>query len=590
MVVTDEEVLGQLATDYVFFLRCLWDEMDYWSVAPLSDIEEDMAAWAAYGVDEHGQYHRFRGLLAPRGIGKTHLITAALPLWHGLSDPDHLSIVPSKSYGSAQKMLHLQREWLERVWFLRHMRPNDQHSGSAKKRSDRDSTARGYYDFGHRVRGGKDASVTAFGIDSQLESARAALVCADDVETEEGTRTITARQRLRTRCSEFVSIATYGQREIVFVGTYHHEESLYLELAEKGYKFRTYPLLAPASTDKILNLAPIVKEKIAAGLLKPGTAAGSFDGDCVFAHRCDEQYVAERKSEGRTYFAMQQMLIADLGDAERYPLQLGDIIVHAADNEVAPVKIAWGHHTNTGSTAIEDIPSVGFGNDRYHGPVFVGDEWAPYNRTIMTVDPAGRGKDQTGYAVVSELATNLWVQACDGLEGGFEPPVLEKLADIAFRHRANMIFVEDNFGGGMFANLLMPFIRRRADFDDAKAAKWACGIDTRRASGQKELRILAALEAPMAQHRLIFDHKVARNQTLQRQITRLTRERGSLDHDDQIDALAAAVAQFEDTMRTDPTRAAKAARERHIDQMIEAERRRLGDSDQPRRAFQPFAR
>lgn len=571
----DEEVLVRLCEDYVFFLRCVWDEMDYWSVAPLTEIEEDMAAWAAYGIDEHGVYHRFRGVLAPRGIGKTHIITAGLPLWHGLRDPDHLSIVPSKSYGSAQKMLALTREWIERCWFLQHMKPNDQHSGSAKKRKSRDSTARGFYDYGHRERPGKDASLTAFGIDSQLESARANLVCPDDIETEEGTRTLPARERLDTRCSEFVSIATYGERELVYVGTYHHEQSQYLKLAERGYAFRTYPLLAPNKGDKVLNLAPFVRDKIAAGELRPGSAPGSFDGECCFP-RLDEEYVAERLREGRTYFAMQQMLICDLGDEQKYPLRLTDLIVHHADNEVAPTKLAWGTMTNTGSTAIEDIPSIGFGNDRFHNPVFIGDEWAPYSRTVMAVDPAGKGKDQTGYAVVSELATNLWVQACDGIEGGVSEESLDHLADIAFRHRATLIQVESNFGGDSFAHSLQAAVNRRIAEEDAQLVKWRCGVETKHATGQKELRMLAALEPVMAQHRLIFDHKVARNETLQRQITRLTRQRGCLDHDDQVDALAAAVAMFEDTLRSDPGRAAENARKRKIEAHLEAMRQRMG--------------
>ena len=587
---TSEPLLQRLYDDYVFFLEGIWDEMGYWSVAPLGDVERDMARWAAYGIDEHGEFHRFRGILAPRGIGKTHLVTAPLPLWHAFRDPDHISIVPSKSYGSAQKMLQLTRLWLDRVWFLRHMKPNDQHSGSAKKTRSRDSVARGYFDYGHRERGGKDASLTAFGIDSQLESARAALVAADDIETEEGTRTLSARERLDGRCSEFKSICTYGRREIVYVGTYHHEQSQYLKLAEKGYTFRTYPLLAPHPQDKILNLAPIVREKIESGELRPGTSPGSFDGDCVFGHRCDEEYVAERKAEGRTYFAMQQMLISDLGDEDRYPLQLRDLVVFAADKQVAPTKIAWGTQTNTGSTAVEDIPSVGFGHDQLYGPVYVGEEWAPYSRTVMAVDPAGRGKDQPGYAIVSECATNLWVQACGGLEGGVSDESLDRLADLAFRHRATLAQVESNFGGDAFAHSLTAAMRRRAAEPDAIAEKWSCGVETRHATGQKELRMLAALEPVMAQHRLIVDHSVARNQTLQHQLTRLTRERGCLDHDDQVDALAAAVACFEDTLRADPKRAVERARQRRIEEAIRQVREEVGVDDDSAGIFEPFAR
>ena len=60
--------------------------------------------------------------------------------------------------------------------------------------------------------------------------------------------------------------------------------------------------------------------------------------------------------------------------------------------------------------------------------------------------------------------------------------------------------------------------------------------------------MIAALEPVMAQHRLVFDTKPARDETNQRQITRLTEARGSLTHDDRVDVLSAACNYWEDRL------------------------------------------
>ena len=52
----------------------------------------------------------------------------------------------------------------------------------------------------------------------------------------------------------------------------------------------------------------------------------------------------------------------------------------------------------------------------------------------------------------------------------------------------------------------------------------------------------------MAQHRLVFDKKPARDETNQRQLTRLTERRGSLKHDDRVDVLSAACMYWEDRL------------------------------------------
>ena len=60
--------------------------------------------------------------------------------------------------------------------------------------------------------------------------------------------------------------------------------------------------------------------------------------------------------------------------------------------------------------------------------------------------------------------------------------------------------------------------------------------------------MLDVLEPVMSQHRLVFDRRVAKDEKNQMQLTRLADERGSLKHDDRVDALASAVDFYKDLM------------------------------------------
>jgi len=55
----------------------------------------------------------------------------------------------------------------------------------------------------------------------------------------------------------------------------------------------------------------------------------------------------------------------------------------------------------------------------------------------------------------------------------------------------------------------------------------------------------------MAQHRICVSTKVAKNATLGNQVSRITRDKDSLRHDDQVEALAGAVGWYKDMMALD---------------------------------------
>jgi hypothetical protein len=99
----------------------------------------------------------------------------------------------------------------------------------------------------------------------------------------------------------------------------------------------------------------------------------------------------------------------------------------------------------------------------------------------------------------------------------------------------------------------------------------------------KEARIIQTLEPVMNQHRLVMAEQVVEEDDrlvqsyrteeqykfrLFYQMTRITAERGSLPHDDRLDALAAAVAYWVDHMAIDSQATAAKAREKIMEKDI----------------------
>jgi hypothetical protein len=122
------------------------------------------------------------------------------------------------------------------------------------------------------------------------------------------------------------------------------------------------------------------------------------------------------------------------------------------------------------------------------------------------------------------------------------------------------IRIESNFGDGMFTKLLTPFLVRT----------YPVTCEDIVSSRQKELRIIDTLEPVMNQHRLIVSESVIREdlenynkygEDLQHryqlfyQMSRVTKDKGSLAKDDRLDVLAMAVAYWVEQMDKDTRKA-----------------------------------
>jgi hypothetical protein len=324
--------------------------------------------------------------------------------------------------------------------------------------------------------------------------------------------------------------------------------SLYNQLPERGYEIRVWPALYPELNQVIKyqgRLAPMVTNDLEQSSTKVGMPTDP--------KRFSEEDLLERRaSYGKAGFALQFMLDTSLSDADRYPLKVGDLIVQHLNPTMGHLKVAWAAAPEV---TINDLPNVALTGDRYYRPMWHSEDMNEYTGAVMSIDPSGRGKDETGYAVVKQLAGNLFVTAAGGISGGYEESTLETLAKIAKANNVKYIIIEANFGDGMFTQLLKPVLTRI----------YPCTVEEVKHSTQKEARIIDTLEPVMTGHRLIVDYKVIQKDfdtapdvkySLFYQMTRLTRDRGALIHDDRLDALAIAVAYWTESMARDNNKAA----------------------------------
>ncbi len=209
---------------------------------------------------------------------------------------------------------------------------------------------------------------------------------------------------------------------------------------------------------------------------------------------------------------------------------------------------------------IIDLPNMGFDTDAWYSPMALQGEWRPYDMSVMFIDPAGRGKDECAWCVLKSQGVNLFLVSEGGHRLGYSDLGMQTLQEEAQKHKVNYILVESNFGDGMFTQLLRPWLTEEKGY--------ACTIEEVRSNKQKELRIIDTLEPLLNQHRIIVDRKVIERDyqdtqeligTLENgfayslfyQLTHITKDRGSLVHDDRADAFAGCAAKFVELMSAD---------------------------------------
>lgn len=545
-----EEYIGRLASDFSFFGAELWREI---GLPDFAQHQKEIGLWLQSGP-------RRRGVRAFRGASKTW-VTLGYCLWRLFVNPNERVLLVSKSEKNSRDSLFMIRRWISQVPWLQHLAPD-------RKGGQRDSAT--MFDVGPSDND-RTPSFAAASVTGQITGRRATVIVGDDTETSENTLTIEMRDRLREQVKEFENVLIPGG-DIVMLGTPHHKESLYDKLIEAGYIFRAWPARLPTADELTDDLAPELRERL---------ESGDEPGAPVWPERFTDDELREREaSEGRSTFMMQYMMLTHLGGGLQYPLQLKDFMIFPVARDEAPRTITWGQTNDRGGTTrCEEIPSLGFGTDGFFSPIMYSSDWEPYSGTKMWIDPAGRGADKTAYAIISHLNGNLFVKSCGGLDGGYSQDVLEELAGLARLHAAREIYCESNFGMDMFVSLFEPVLRRYfvpRGADDAWPDGWGASVEGVATRGQKELRIIQALEPPLNQHRIVMHPDVASNQELQRQMVSITSDRNCLRHEDEVEALAMCVKMWTDVLNQDQTVTAERQRERFMEEKLRQQYEELG--------------
>lgn len=530
-----------IKADFRNFVWLAWQALGLPEPAP---IQYDVAGYIAEGPER-------RMVQAMRGFGKSYL-TATYAAWMLYCKPDATMLCISATSNRAREFIRLTRQLINGLEICQHMLP---------KEGQRDGADR--FDVGSRTKVAKDPSVAAYGINAMITGTHVDLIILDDIEIPENSSTVEAREKLLNKLMECENILNPGG-DIVYLGTPQTEDSVYNKLGE-NYIVRRWPARAPdpGSDASFKNIAPYIADNLATGALEPGSP--------TYPEYYPDELLTEREGiMGPSMFALQMLLDTTLADVERYPLKCSNFIVHDIHGDHAPNVITWGM-----VQVAQDCPSVGIGKDYFYRAANFSQEYEPFEESILYVDPSGRGADQTGFCIARFLKGTCFIPEAGGLMGGYEESVLTELSTLALKYKVETVVIESNYGDGMFKSLLGPVLGR---------IRGHCAIQEERVSGQKELRIIDSIEPPLANHRIVISPEVARNKELMNQVTRITRDRGALRHDDQVEALSGAVRYFRDRMNIDANLAIQREREAEVVREHKAFETawRTGKSENPR--------
>ena len=514
--------LTLLQSDFRLFLQAMWQELGLPSPTR-----------AQYSIADYLQNGPKRlQIQAFRGVGKSW-ITGAFVLWTLFNNPEKKIMIISASKERADNMsIFLQKLIIETPW-LSHLRPKADDARWSRISFDVNCSP-------HQA-----PSVKSVGITGQLTGSRADLMILDDIEVPGNSMTELMREKLLQLCTEAESILTPKEdSRIMYLGTPQTTFTVYRKLAERSYKPFVWPARYPRKISQY------------EGLLAPQLVADIDNGaepwEVTDPDRFDNDDLIEREaSMGRSNFMLQFMLDTSLSDAEKFPLKMADLIVTSVNPDKAPESVVW---SSDPKNVIRELPTVGLPGDYFYSPVQQQGDWDKYSETICSVDPSGRGSDETAAAYISQRNGFLYLHEMRAYKDGYSDNTLLDILRGCKKYNVSKLVIETNFGDGIVGELFKKHIIQ---------TKQNIDVEEVRANVRKEDRIIDALEPVMNQHRLIVDKGViewdySSNKDappeerllymLFYQMSRMCREKGAVKHDDRLDCLAQGVKYYTDAM------------------------------------------
>ena len=518
-----ENSLVLLQQDFKLFLQALWAELGLPSPTR-----------AQYAIADYLQNGPKRlQVQAFRGVGKSW-ITGAFVLWTLFNDPERKVMIISASKERADNMsIFLQKLIIDTPW-LKHLQPKSDDSRWSRISFDVNCSP-------HQA-----PSVKSVGITGQLTGSRADLMILDDVEVPGNSLTEFMREKLLQLCTEAESILTpKSDSRIMYLGTPQTTFTIYRRLAERNYRPFVWPSRYPRP-DKLSKyegiLAPEIQEDLDMGAEEWTPTDDRFT---------DEDLIEREASMGRSNFMLQFQLDTTLSDAQKFPLKMADLVITSVNPTTAPENVIW---CSDPSKVIRDAPTVGLPGDYFYSPMQLVGEWSSYDETICSVDPSGRGTDETAAAFLSQRNGLIYLHEMSAYRDGYSDSTLLDILKRCRTYGVTSLVIETNFGDGIVGELFKKHLIN---------TKQHINIEEVRANVRKEDRIIDSLEPVLNQHRLIVDRGVidwdyASNKDspaeerllymLFYQMSRMCREKRAVKHDDRLDCLAQGVKYFTDAL------------------------------------------
>ena len=270
----------------------------------------------------------------------------------------------------------------------------------------------------HGATDGRTASVTSWGIQSNITGARADWIIYDDVEVPKNSATELMREQLRAKLDEPTHILVPNGYEL-FVGTPHSFDSIYTEL--EGVSEKAEPFRTGCTSLKIPVMSNVVGE------------FPHLDGEPVWPERFSLDEIKKRQmgSSTKGHFLSQYLLLpynpADtLLDPTLIALYRDDIKIHAANGGVLAM---IGQHRIMGASVFWDPAMSKLGtDDSVLAIVFTSEDGHYFIHRVrkLTGDAQEQCAEIISFMKANEVS-HLHIET-NGI-GAFLPPIFRKCAE-----------------------------------------------------------------------------------------------------------------------------------------------------------------
>ena len=495
-------------TSFMMFVEC---------VKPLVAGWKDPGAIHDDIIDGLISQHRRRLIIATRYSAKSTL-TGLYVAWRIMKDPLIKVMIISRGSKLATRMLRVIRKVLiQHCPMLQYLQPNDDCLDNAEQFQTPQAAS--------IATGG--ATLSSFGVSSDLPGYRSDLTIGDDVEGPSDD-TPEKVMELEETLNELHMINPIGEK--IMLGTYQTEFSVYARLADKG----------DADGEPVwehhracmFEEDPDDKKKIYSRW------QGMFT---------DKAAVDWRKSVTSRAWRLHAMLVADPSILNEKPLKISDLILlnHNPMLMKIPAIIERGQIRDTQAPRW----AAPKGDDWYRGEPTGGEE--TYALTVAAIDPASglAGRDAIGVAVLGvTLGGQAVIRHLEGVRGATKAANMRRCAEILKAFNVEVLVVEET-KEGFFGETLE---------NELALLDYPLSVEKVTTGGQqKGRRIIECLAPSMGDGRLVILDAVIESDHGGEFVTQMTRisydgKMGkSKDHDDIVDALAHAVFRVKGSLISD---------------------------------------